>query len=230
MTYGALDRWVNPPQAEPEVYQGHFGEFTITPEDRFGVIIYRLSLLIAAICFALGSGLVLLGNGAIPLNLITLCYAGFSLALGVSLLTIHIYMVLLHRVLQAFWLIGSGVAIALSLTQPEPLALTVYQQPYTILGIGFTFAALTGLFFKEAFCFNRLETKLLTPLVPLLLLGHLVNFWPLVGARTLLSIWTVLFLIFALRKLFQPIPQDIGDKSVFDHLHHAASQNSELNP
>ncbi|MEO0834560.1 MAG: DUF2301 domain-containing membrane protein, partial [Cyanobacteria bacterium J06642_3] len=26
---------------------------------------------------------------------------------------------------------------------------------------------------KEAFCFNRLETKILTPIVPLLLLGHM---------------------------------------------------------
>jgi uncharacterized integral membrane protein len=216
-----LDVWLNPPQDTPQTYQGHFGEFTITSEDRLGVLIYRGALVIAALCFALGSGLVLLGNSTLPLELITLCYAGFSLALGVSLWTIHIYMIPLHRTLQAFWGIGSIAAIAFSIRSSEPLALIIYQHPTTLFGIGFTFAALTGIYFKEAFCFNRLETKLLTPLVPALLLGQLAGFWPLEGQKLLLASWTVLFLIFAIRKLFQPIPQDIGDKSVFEHLHQA---------
>jgi uncharacterized integral membrane protein len=30
--------------------------------------------------------------------------------------------------------------------------------------------------------------------------------------------WAILFIIFALRKVLQPIPPDIGDKSVFDYL------------
>ncbi len=33
--------------SQPEVYQGHFGEFTITEEDRTGVMIYRGSLIVA---------------------------------------------------------------------------------------------------------------------------------------------------------------------------------------
>jgi uncharacterized integral membrane protein len=36
----------------------------------------------------------------------------------------------------------------------------------------------------------------------------------------LLAIWAALFIIFAVRKFFQPIPQDIGDKSVFEYLKH----------
>jgi len=34
----------------------------------------------------------------------------------------------------------------------------------------------------------------------------------------LLGLWTVLFLVFAVRKAIQPIPPDIGDKSVFAYL------------
>ncbi|MEM1369784.1 MAG: DUF2301 domain-containing membrane protein, partial [Cyanobacteria bacterium P01_H01_bin.15] len=83
---------------------------------------------------------------------------------------------------------------------------------------GFLFAALTGIFFKEAFCFNRLETKLLTPLVPALLLGHLFGVLPPTVEKSLLAIWAVLFVVFALRKAFQAIPPDIGDKSVFEYL------------
>ncbi|HEY9747508.1 MAG TPA: DUF2301 domain-containing membrane protein, partial [Allocoleopsis sp.] len=146
-------------------------------------------------------------------------YAGFSLALGVSLLTIHIYLVPLHRALQAFWAIGSLSAIVLALQADEPLGSFVYNHPLSLLGVGFTFAALTGIFFKEAFCFNRPETKILTPLVPILLLGHMVGILPPQGEQMLLAVWAALFLVFACRKLIQPISPDIGDKSVFEYLH-----------
>ncbi len=203
-------------QSQPEIYQGQFGEFIITQGDRTGVVIYRTGLMVAALSFAIGSALVLLKNDSI--QLLTPLYACFSLALGVSLLTIHIYMALLHRVLQVFWAIGSLTAIVLALSSSEPLAVTVYTQPVTLLGVGFTFAALTGIYFKEAFCFNRLETKLLTPIVPLLLLGHLTGVLPTEWERVLLGLWAVSFVVFALRKAVQAITPDIGDKSVFAYL------------
>lgn len=202
---------------EPVVYQGQFGEFTITAADRQGVLVYRAALMVAAVSFAIGSGLVL-WRGAELVALLTPLYTCFSVALAVSLLTIHIYMAPLHRALQLFWLVGSATAIAVAHFDRAPFALTVYQHPQTLWGIGFTFAALTGIFFKEAFCFNRFETKLLTPLVPLLLLGHLLGVLPIAWERGLLAAWAVLFLVFAVRKAVQPIPPDIGDKSVFAYL------------
>lgn len=205
--------------SEPEVYQGQFGEFTITQSDRIGVIVYRSGLMVAALSFAIGSWLVL-SSGDTPtiLSKLTPLYAVFCVALGVSLLTIHIYMGLLHRVLQVFWGVGAITATVLALQSSEPLALFVYNHPTAILGIGFTFAALTGIYFKEAFCFNRFETKFLTPLVPMLLLGHLASVLPTTWEQVLLGIWAVLFMVFALRKVVQPIPADIGDKSVFAYL------------
>lgn len=214
-----MNAQANVQPVEPEIYQGQFGEFTITKGDRQGVLIYRASLMVAALCFGIGTTLALWqGDQPIGLSWLSLLYSGFVLALGVSLLTIHIYMAPLHRALQLFWGIGAIAAILVAHTDPQPFALTVYQQPLTLLGIGFTFAALTGIFFKEAFCFNRLETKLLTPLVPILLLGHLTGVLPLMVERLLLAVWAVLFVIFALRKAFQAIPADIGDKSVFAYL------------
>ncbi|NJL22766.1 MAG: DUF2301 domain-containing membrane protein [Leptolyngbyaceae cyanobacterium SM1_3_5] len=210
--------------AEPtiEIYQGQFGEFTITPSDRQGVIVYRLSLVVCAVCFAIGSGLVLWQGEAIA-PLITPLFTVFSIALGVSLFTIHIYMAALHRTLQAFWLIGSLAALGVAHLYPEPFAISVYAHPQAIWGIGFTFAALSGIFFKEAFCFNRLETKLLTPIVPLLLMGHLLGLLSIDWERILLIVWAIAFLIFAIRKLIQAIPPDIGDKSVFAYLKQARS-------
>lgn len=212
---------------EPEVYQGQFGEFSITQSDRTGVVIYRSGLAIAALSFAVGS-ILILWQGVTPtvLNALTLLYAIFSLALGVSLFTIHIYLAILHRALQLFWAIGSIGAVALILQNSQPLALTVYNQPIALFLIGFTFAALTGIYFKEAFCFNRLETKFLTPLVPILILGHLTGILSVEAEQVLLAAWTVFFLVFAIRKLIQPIPPDIGDKSVFAYLESKHQQQS----
>ncbi|MDZ8224802.1 DUF2301 domain-containing membrane protein [Nostoc sp. ChiVER01] len=202
----------------PEVYQGQFGEFTITQSDRTGVIIYRAGLMVAALSFAIGSALVLLPNNPAIVTALTPLYTCFSVALGVSLFTIHIYMASLHRILQIFWAIGSIASVILAISSSEPLALTVYNHPLTLFGVGFIFVALTGIYFKEAFCFNRLETKVLTLIVPLLLLGHLVGVLPTQGESVLLGIWATLFLVFALRKTVQAIPPDIGDKSVFTYL------------
>lgn len=209
------------------VYEGQFGAFTITDHDRREVRIYRSGLGVAALSFGLGLLLFLIGGPSTAvLQALSGAYACFWLALGISLWTIHIYLRPLHRLLQAFWLVGGLASLGIALADGRPLALTVYQQPLTLLGVGFTFAALTGIFFKEAFCFNRFETKLLTPLAPLLLLGHLTGILPTPVAQGLLIAWAVLFAIFALRKLWQPIPQDIGDKSVFTYLEQQRSAAS----
>jgi uncharacterized integral membrane protein len=202
---------------ESEVYQGQFGTFTITDRDRQSVIIYRSALMVSAVSFAIGTIAVLLQSSNV-LDFITFLYITFSIGLGIALATIHIYMAVLHRALQAFWAIGSVSALGCSVYYHQPIGSIVYQHPITILGIGFTFAALTGIFFKEAFCFNRFETKILTFLVPILLLGHLTNLLPQPVEASLLAIWAGLFLVFAIRKAIQAIPPDLGDKSVFEYL------------
>ena len=203
----------------PEVYQGYYGEFTITDDDRREVWLYRSCLAIAAGCFAMGTGLMLwLGNVLWAQQLVTVLYGLFCAALGVSLAKIHIYLVPLHRTLQVFWGIGCAAAIALSFASEQSLIKFVITHPASIWGIGFTFAALTGIFFKEGFCFQRLETMLLTPLVPLLLLGHLTQLLPLGLSIVGMEIWSILFIVFAARKFTQPPAADIGDKSVFDYM------------
>ncbi|ACK66666.1 conserved hypothetical protein [Rippkaea orientalis PCC 8801] len=206
-------------QAQPTIYHGQFGDFTITPADRRGVIIYRLGLFLCALSFAVGTALILVkGEQNWVLEAIVVLFGLFSLGLGISLITIHIYLRPLHRLLQLFWLLGTIATLVIAKQSPEPLVLFVYHQPLTLLGIGFTFAALTGIYFKEAFCFNRLEAKVLTVLVPMLLLGHLTRLLPANIEQGLLMGWAGLFIIFVLRKAIQSIPPDIGDKSVFIYL------------
>ncbi len=208
-------------EATSDIYQGHFGEFTISKADRLEVVIYRGALLSAALTFALGVVLLLsLGPTSSVLSLLTGLFACFSLSLGVSLATIHIYMSSLHRALQVFWATGSLIALYIAFTQTEPLTLSIYNHPLNLFGVGWVFVALTGIFFKEAFCFNHWETKLLTGIVPLLLMGHWLQWLPVKIESMLLMAWASLFLIFAVRKITKPIPPDLGDKSVFDYLHH----------
>lgn len=52
-------------QSEPEVYQGQFGKFTLTQSDAVGVVVYRTGLAVAALSFAVGTGLVL-SQGSTP--------------------------------------------------------------------------------------------------------------------------------------------------------------------
>jgi uncharacterized integral membrane protein len=182
------------------------------------VRLYRLGLNLAAFSFAVATIIVLTRPQLLPLT--NLLYMGFCLGLGISLLTIHIYLIPLHRLLQVFWLIGAITSLIFSLYYHLSPLEFVYHHPVSLFGVGFIFASLTGIYFKEAFCFNRLETKFLTPLVPTLLLGHLLGILPLNWEKGLLILWATLFVIFALRKLSQPLPNDIGDKSVFEHLNH----------
>ncbi|PIG91193.1 DUF2301 domain-containing membrane protein [Gloeocapsopsis sp. IPPAS B-1203] len=214
--------------SESIVYQGQFGEFTINEGDRTGVIVYRTGLMVAALSFALGSALVLLNHNAVNLQILTPLFACFCIALGVSLFTIHIYLAALHRLLQIFWAIGTLSAVFFAVSSVEPLALTIYNHPTSLFGVGFVFAALTGIYFKEAFCFDRLETKVLTPLVPILLLGHILQVLPVQLEQIMLAGWATLFVVFALRKVIQPIPPDIGDKSVFVYLKQQRFKSSEF--
>ena len=187
---------------EPTTYKGQFGDFTIGKSDRLEVIIYRGGLVLAALSFAIATNL-LVAKGEAALTWVTPLYALFSLGLGISLYTIHIYLKPLHRALQAFWLIGTICAIAIEIKADQPLALYVYNHPLTLLGIGFTFAALTGIYFKEAFCFNRLETKILTPIVPFLLLGHMSGLLSSSVEQVMLAIWTCLLYT-------SPSPRDLS--------------------
>lgn len=200
-----------------EIYEGQFGTFTIEQSDRIEVILYRAGLAVAAVSVAISTFTVFFAPQLAPL-IATLCYGLLWAGLGLSLWKIHIYLRPLHQTLQLFWAIGGLASLVIALRYATPLALTAYQQPLTIFGIGFTFAALTGIFVKEAFCFNRFEAKFLVVLLPGLLLGHMAGAISTGTEKNILLSAAVLFCIFAFRKVIQAIPPDIGDKSVFDYL------------
>ncbi len=204
------------PESSPDpVFEGVYGPFTITDDDRREVLGYRLALLTAAIAQAalLAQWHWLGGAGLWPWLL------PLAAGLGLALRWIHIYLRPLHRALQLFWLLGSAGFLALAVAAgPDAMASSLAADGRWIWAVGPFFAALAGIGFKEFFCFRRPEAIGVTLLLPVALLGHLSG---LLDARTtgsLLAIEAALLLVLTLRKFPMPAAADVGDKSVFAYL------------
>ncbi|XP_071928874.1 uncharacterized protein [Coffea arabica] len=211
------------PSEEAVVYQGVYGPWTIQPSDVQEVILYRSGLVTAAASFVLASSTAFLPDdstigGFIKTNL-DLFHALGACGLGLSLYLIHIYVTQIKRMLQALWFLGAfgSLVTYASFAQPAGKTLVDYviENPTAIWFVGPLFAALTGLVFKEGLCYGKLEAGILTFIIPAVLLGHLTGLMDDGVKVSLLGIWMALFVVFAGRKFFQPIKDDIGDKSVF---------------
>jgi len=208
---------------EDQVLEGIYGLYKITKADRIEVRRYRLAVLICGISFCAGiSQWVLVGPN----------WAGFWLipmagGLGLALKWIHIYLRPLHKALQIFWAIGClGIIILWIHLGTENMLLRLSTEPIWTLAIGPLFAALTGLGFKEFFCFRRPEAIGLTLLVPSALLGHLSGVIQGELVFTMLGSSAFLLLVLAVRKFGMDAAADIGDKSVFTYLENQQPVNA----
>ncbi|TGG92150.1 MAG: hypothetical protein ERJ67_06655 [Aphanocapsa feldmannii 277cV] len=197
------------------VLEGVFGTYTITAADRREVSAYRWSVLVLALAqLALVLQWRFVGSAALWPWLVLMV-----LALGFALRWIHIYLKPLHRALQLLWLLGSLGFLLLALRQgPAALPVALLEQRGWIWLVGPYFAALTGLGFKEFFCFHRPEAIGLTLVVPLLLLGRLSGLLSTGLGAALLALQAALLLLLALRKFPMDPAADIGDKSVFEEM------------
>ena len=215
MTNPTSDRISTADQGADQLHQGMFGPYRITAADRRGVMAYRMAVLLLAVA-QLGC-------------LVQWAWAGstwigpwlglMAMALGLALHWIHIYLRPLHQALWLLWLLGVGGGVALAYQAgPGRMGDTLLAQPLWIMAIGPYFAALTGLGFKEFFCFRRLEAVGVTVLVPLLLLLALLGVVPLEKQGPLWFLEAVLLLALAVGKFWLDPAADIGDKSVFQEL------------
>ena len=201
--------------ADTPVFEGVYGPYTITDQDRREVLAYRLALTgvaLAQLALALqwqqwGS------TGLWPWVVV------MAVGLGLALRWIHIYLRPLHRALQLFWLAGcvGFVGLAAWLT-PAGMVSGAFGRPLALLAIGPFFAALTGIGFKEFFCFRRPEAIGVTLLLPLALLGRLTGLLSQPVTLWLLTLQAALLLVLCLRKFPMDAAADVGDKSVFAHL------------
>ncbi|MFM1901340.1 MAG: hypothetical protein RLZZ216_1916 [Cyanobacteriota bacterium] len=200
---------------EQTTFEGVYGTYQITERDAKEVQRYRFCLLICAISFTAAMGQwALLGPRHAGLWLLPM-----ATSLGLALSWIHIYLRSLHRALQILWGLGCfGLLVWMWRSGSEPMLQVAAQQPLWIWPIGPLFAALTGVGFKEFFCFRRPEAIGLTLLLPLGLLGHLSGLLSEALTGTVMTLAALLMLVLALRKFGGPVAADVGDKSVFAYL------------
>jgi uncharacterized integral membrane protein len=200
--------------ADP-VFEGVYGSFTITAQDRREVLGYRLALTAVALAqLALLAQWRQVGPALLWPWLLVM-----AAGLGLALRWIHIYLRPLHRALQLFWLAGClGWALLGLRVGPGAMLPALAEQPLWILAVGPFFAALAGIGFKEFFCFQRPEAIGVTLLLPIALLGRLAGLVSPAATASLLTAEALLLLFLCLRKFPMPAAADVGDKSVFAHL------------
>ncbi len=200
---------------EGPLLQGVYGDYRITKRDQIEVQRYRFAVLLCGIAFCAG----ILHWLFIGPTWAWIWLVQIAIGLGLALKWIHIYLRPLHKTLQVFWAMGclGMVVLAFSLG-PEKIISTLVSDPIWTLAIGPLFAALTGLGFKEFFCFQRLEAIGLTLFLPISLLGHMSGVLNVGLVLTLLSVSAFALLVLALRKFGMDAAADVGDKSVFAYL------------
>lgn len=121
------------------------------------VLLYRSGLVTAAATFLVAASGAFLPGGNAAGDAIRqsadLLYAAGAAGLGLSLLLIHIYVTPIKRFLQALWaagVVGSvGTYAVAARPLDEGLVQFVLDHPAALWFVGPTFAALTGLVFKE---------------------------------------------------------------------------------
>jgi len=198
-----------------EEYEGVYGKYKITEDDKLDVKRYRIALLASGLSFSLGLFQWLI----IGPELVWIWIIPMIIAIGVALKLIHIYLRPLHLMLQIFWLIGCLGILGLAISKgPESMLLNLKEEPLMVLAIGPLFAALTGIGFKEFFCFGRPEAIGLTLLLPISLLGYMSGLINGSFLMAMLLVSSLLLVILSVRKFGSNAANDVGDKSVFNYL------------
>ena len=195
--------------------KGVYGDFIVTSKDKKEVLYYRLSIISCALFFSVGLIQWFL-NGS---NQILIYLAGFAISLGLSLKWIHIYLRPLHQLLIVFWAIGCvGLGIVAYHFGVTNIIYGLKENPKWVFLVGPLFASLTGIGFKEFFCFRRLEAIGITIFIPITFIGHLTELTNGTFTFIFLIVSSLLLLVLGIRKFDLPAEADIGDKSVFDFL------------
>ena len=197
------------------VIKGVYGDFIVNSNDKKEVLLYRLSILFCGLFFSIG-----IANWFYHGSHQTWIYLlGLSISIGLSLKWIHIYLRPLHQTLVIFWLLGSlGILILSYIYGLTNIIFGLRENPKLILLIGPLFASLTGIGFKEFFCFRRIEAIGITIFIPIALVGYLTELANERFTFAMLVISSLQLLTMGIRKFNLPAEADIGDKSVFDFL------------
>jgi len=191
----------------------------LTREDKITTALYRTGIVLSAIII---SGLAFLLNAAssgpdtarVSPSADVLAY-GLYASVGMSVFFIHLYVGAFKRFLKNLYLISIVCLAVLLYIGQGSLSNALGRSSYSALLLLPLSGCLGFVTAKEAFCFKLLEGYLLAMIMPLYLLLVSKNILSAQGASYGLVLIAALLVIFTLRKVFQPVAWDIGDKSAY---------------
>tara|TARA_Y100001968_G_scaffold332269_1_gene389755 strand:+ start:1935 stop:2603 length:669 start_codon:yes stop_codon:yes gene_type:complete len=204
-------------------YEGIYGAYKISKSDISEVYLYRFGLLLCALSLNFG----LIQWIFIGPDWSALWFAPIGIFLGIAIRWIHIYLRPLHNFLYILWAIGCFGIIFLFINHGAKELLSIFSaNPINIFAVGPFFAAITGIGFKEFFCFRRIEAIGLTLFIPASLVLYMLRIISSNFAMALLLLSSIFMLILSIRKLTVNPVDDIGDKSVFNFLNEQKAQSA----
>jgi len=188
----------------------------LTLQDRFEVAVYRIGVGLAIAATVTGAVLLHRPDSASPgivsgtLGL----FVGGNLA---AALFIHLYARPVRIFIRTLGIV-SGALLLAALSAASQQERHVWEVLLST-GLGTLTLASFGLILafvgvKEAFCFRLNEGYLAGIVIPLIPLLHATGA-PLSAIRAALTVTAGLLLLFAVRKLFQPMHYDVGDKTKY---------------
>jgi len=179
----------------------------LTQWDTITVLLYRSGVFLSTISL---TTIVFLMHANPASSLIAIALILFALGTGLSVFFIHLYISRFKKIFMALYSVSLAGATVVAFTGFENLLLTVPG----ILFAGGLLASYSLIGAKEAFCFRLWEGYIL--FVVHLIAGLLLLFSaPMQSVLSFMTYSTVLALLFAVRKLPQPMHFDIGDKSQY---------------
>jgi uncharacterized integral membrane protein len=185
----------------------------LTKEDKITVVLYRVGIVLSAIITA---GLAyLLAIASLRTAAANILGYGLHASVGMSVFFIHLYVRKIKTYLVGLYVLSLGCLAALILVgkgSPADAFMQGSYGPLLLLPLSGCLGFVTA---KEAFCFQLFEGYLLAMLMPFFLLLVAVGALSGTGVSSGLVLVAALLVLFTLRKVFQPLAYDIGDKSAY---------------
>lgn len=191
----------------------------LTREDRITVVVYRAGIVLSMILMVKTAFLVISSLPAWvalrPETAGNILLAGLYFSVGLSVFFIHLYVGKFHRILKKIYYASLACLVVLLIMGRGNAAALLQTQHYTALLLIPLSLCLGFVTAKEAFCFRLFEGYLLAILMPAYLFFYGVGLSTARGNSYGVVIVAGLMVIFTLRKVFQPLHFDIGDKSAY---------------
>ncbi len=201
-----------------EVFEGEYGEYRLTKLDYLEARIYRYGLFLTLACSLIGIFLVSTSeNLSDYASVLAGLYWLVCVSLAAVLKVMHLYSIIVKFIFRLLLFIGVIISLWVMLTCDKLFVLAL-SEGAGYVGLCFILAVLTGLYLKEATCFEQLDAKALSVMLPLLAATDVFTSASETVKIGLLWLWGGLFLSVMVRKAFQPLEYDIGDKSIIEDL------------